>query len=98
MLNVILYLLLLICLLINVYLIIPFTMAFCTLGTIMSGGFVSYIGILLIMLVATIMPNLFILPLFLLKDKKVFFINLAIVFTIYFIVCNIYTFSFVSNL
>ena len=91
------YMMGIICTIINFFIIIPFATFVCFIGAIMSGGFTSFLFVLLITFFSGMIVYLLGLLIFLLVSKKTFYKNFIIVMGIHFVISIIYSYSFINQ-
>lgn len=89
------YILIIICAVVNFFIILPVSTFFCFVGVVMSGGFTSFLFVLLIIFCSGMLLYLLGLLVFLFISKKIFYKNLIIVMVIHFIISIFYSYMFV---
>lgn len=85
------YILLGLCFVLNIIFILPSTTLIWLLGFLMSGGVHTHITCFGMLFIAGIVPYIFVLPIFLIKSKKTFFMNSFIVLIVHLITTIVYT-------
>lgn len=91
------YIISIICTIVNFWITMPFATFICFIGVVMSGGFTSFLFVLLITFLSGMIVYLLELPIFLLISKKVFYKNFIIVMVIHFVISIFYSYSFINK-
>lgn len=91
------YMVSIICTIINFCITMPLVTFICFIGAIMSGGFTSFLFVLLITFFSGMIIYLLGLLIFLLISKKIFYINFIIVMSMHFMISIFYSYSFINQ-
>lgn len=91
------YIISIICTITNFWITIPFATFVCLIGVVMSGGFTSFLFVLLITFFSGMLIYSLGLLIFLFISKKVFYKNFIIVMIIHFVISIFYSYSFINK-